>query len=74
MILTVYQTQYEPQQILDAMSNETYMNAPAIAKKVGCSGYTVKRILEKLEHEGKVKFIEIETGNAENKMKAWIRI
>lgn len=69
----VYQTQFTGEQVLEALSKDVPQNAPAVAKKVGCSPYTVKRILAQLEHECKARYIEIVTGSSDIRMKAWLR-
>jgi predicted ArsR family transcriptional regulator len=68
----VFKTKYTEEQVLAVMSKEKPMNAPAIAKAVGCSVFTAKKILDRLEAAGKAKSVEYDTGG-EFKTKVWLR-
>jgi DNA-binding MarR family transcriptional regulator len=49
-----YQTQYTEDMILNAMTDQPEL-AIEIARRVGCSGVTIVRMMAKLEKAGKVQ-------------------
>lgn len=69
----VFKQQYSDEKILESISPDIQRNAASIAKLAGCSIYTVKRALDRLELTERIRRVTIETGG-EDARYAWLKI
>jgi DNA-binding Lrp family transcriptional regulator len=69
----VFKKKFSDEKVLEAISTEVPRNASGIGKLVGCSANTVKRALDRLEAEGKVRRLIVETFS-ESESSLWLKV